>query len=141
MGFHPESLDSGLLLCCHPHLPLPLLQVKNHQANPSSTPGLEPPLLVVKSRLPCHSPHTDFTMEQKTSPRWQQTAELHNAPSETKRSEKNMVARDRIPPDPAISMLQLHIGVHKRSLPEPDTPARSRGTCVRQIFVLAREET
>jgi hypothetical protein len=34
---------------------IPLLQVTNHQANSSLPSRLEPPLLDLRSRLPCHS--------------------------------------------------------------------------------------
>jgi hypothetical protein len=83
----------------------------------------------------------DFIMNRKRHvPGWQQTTELHSAPYETKRSEKNMGAHDQIPSDPAISRHEAPSGVHQRSIPKLDTPARSIRASIHQIFVLAREE-
>jgi hypothetical protein len=52
-----------------------------------------------------------------------QSAELRNAPSETKRSDKNMGAPDRIASDPAIS---LHPASATTQCPSGNTDAYSQ---------------
>jgi hypothetical protein len=56
---------------------------------------------------------------------WKQSAELRSSPSETKRSDQNMGAPDRIPFDPAISKHDRTVGFAGKAfwntplLPEP----------------------
>jgi hypothetical protein len=54
---------------------------------------------------------------------------------------KIMRAHDRILSDPAIFRHDASSGVHRRSLPEHDTPVRSMGKGNRHIFILARDVT
>jgi hypothetical protein len=41
---------------------------------------------------------------------------------------KSMGVRDRIPPDPANYRQKMHCTIHRRSLPELNTPARRKGS-------------
>jgi hypothetical protein len=49
-----------------------------------------------------------------------------------------MGARDRVPPDPAVSRRESPMEDRRRRLPEPVTLARSMGTQLRQIIILTQ---
>jgi hypothetical protein len=44
--------DHGFLMCCRPHLPIPLFYVRNHQTKTSSPPELEPQIFTSTLILP-----------------------------------------------------------------------------------------
>ena len=96
---------------------MPLLQVMKHQASSS--------VLQISASMTFSA--SDFTMDL---PMVVTEAELRAAPC---------IATEYHPIQQSLGIMSMRD--RRRSLPEPDTPARSKSTGVKQIFVLARVGT
>jgi hypothetical protein len=84
---------------------------------------------------------SDFTMERKIYMSIMATDSRASGISLLKPNcaEKNLGAHDRISSDLAISKHEAPKGVHRLSLPELDTAARSRSARINKVFVLASD--
>jgi hypothetical protein len=62
-------------------------------------------------------------------------------PPEPNDRNKSTGARDQIPPDPSNSRQKMHCSIRRRCLSELITPAISRQTGLRQVFIFRMRET